>query len=160
MKALDRKLWRDLRQLWSQVLTIALVVASGVAGFLATFSAWDALSWSRETYYAEARFADVFTSLKRAPVSLLPRIAAVPGVAQLQDGVAHGVQIFIPGVQDPIRGRMTAIEPRAPQHLNQVTLREGHWPATRWLRAGWKCWSRPPLRRPGNCDQATRCRPS
>lgn len=129
MKALDRKLWRDLRQLWSQVLTIALVVASGVAGFLATFSAWDALSWSRETYYAEARFADVFTSLKRAPVSLLPRIAAVPGVAQLQDGVAHGVQIFIPGVQDPIHGRMTAIEPRAPQHLNQVTLREGHWPA-------------------------------
>ena len=129
MKALDRKLWRDLRQLWSQVLTIALVVASGVAGFLATFSAWDALSWSRETYYAEARFADVFSSLKRAPVSLLPRIADVPGVAQVQDGVAHGVQIFIPGVQDPIRGRLTAIDPRQAQHLNQVTLLEGHWPA-------------------------------
>ena len=129
MKALDRKLWRDLRQLWSQVLTIALVVASGVAGFLATFSAWDALSWSRDLYYAEARFADVFTSLKRAPVSLLPRIADVPGVAQVQDGVAHGIQVFIPGVQDPIRGRLTAIDPRTPQHLNQVTLREGHWPA-------------------------------
>ena len=129
MKALDRKLWRDLRQLWSQVLTIALVVASGVAGFLATFSAWDALSWSRENYYAEARFADVFSSLKRAPVSLLPRIADVPGVAQVQDGVAHGVQIFIPGVQDPIRGRLTAIDPRQAQHLNQVTLLEGHWPA-------------------------------
>lgn len=129
MKALDRKLWRDLRQLWSQVLTIALVVASGVAGFLATFSAWDALSWSRDIYYTEARFADVFTSLKRAPVSLLPRIADVPGVAQVQDGVAHGIQVFIPGVQDPIRGRLTAIDPRTPQHLNQVTLREGHWPA-------------------------------
>jgi putative ABC transport system permease protein len=129
MKALDRKLWRDLRQLWSQVLTIALVVASGVAGFLATFSAWDALSWSRDLYYTEARFADVFTSLKRAPVSLLPRIADVPGVAQVQDGVAHGIQVFIPGVQDPIRGRLTAIDPRTPQHLNQVTLREGHWPA-------------------------------
>ena len=128
MKALDRKLWRDLRQLWSQVLTIALVVASGVAGFLATFSAWDALSWSRETYYSEARFADVFSSLKRAPVSLLPRIADIPGVAQVQDGVAHGVQIFMPGVQDPIRGRLTAIDPRTPQHLNQVTLREGRWP--------------------------------
>ena len=129
MKALDRKLWRDLRQLWSQVLTIALVVASGVAGFLATFSAWDALSWSRETYYTEARFADVFSSLKRAPVSLLPRLADIPGVAQVQDGVAHGIQVFIPGVQDPIRGRLTAIDPRTPQHLNQVTLREGHWPA-------------------------------
>jgi putative ABC transport system permease protein len=129
MKALDRKLWRDLRQLWSQVLTIALVVASGVAGFLSTFSAWDALSWSRQTYYDEARFADVFASARRAPVSLLPRIAAIPGVAQVQDGVAHGIQVFIPGVEDPIRGRLTAIDPRTPQVLNQVTLREGHWPA-------------------------------
>ena len=131
MQALDRKLWRDLRQLWSQVLTIALVVASGVAGFLSTFSAWDALSWTRATYYTEARFADVFTSLKRAPVSLLPRIAEVPGVAQVQDGVAHGIQVFMPGVQDPIRGRLTAIDPRTPQHLNQVTLRQGRWPANR-----------------------------
>lgn len=129
MKALDRKLWRDLRQLWSQVLTIALVVASGVAGFLSTFSAWDALSWSREIYYTEARFADVFASARRAPVSLLPRIAAIPGVAQVQDGVAHSIQVFIPGVQDPIRGRLTAIDPRSPQVLNQVALREGHWPA-------------------------------
>lgn len=129
MTALDRKLWRDLRQLWSQVLTIALVVASGVAGFLATFSAWDGLSWSRQTYYAEARFADVFSSARRAPISLLPRIAAVPGVAQVQDGLAHGVQIFLPGVQDPIHGRLTGIDPHTPQPLNQVTLREGHWPA-------------------------------
>ncbi len=125
MKALDRKLWRDLRQLWSQVLTIALVVASGVTGFLSTFSAWDALSWSREIHYTEARFADVFANIKRALVALLPRIAALPGVAQVQNGVAHGVQIFIPGVQDPVRGRLTAIDPRMPQHLNQVTLREG-----------------------------------
>ncbi|MFM8575439.1 MAG: ABC transporter permease [Limnohabitans sp.] len=129
MKALDRKLWRELRQLWSQVLTIALVVASGVAGFLATFSAWDALAWSRDSYYSEARFADVFSSLQRAPLALLPRIAAVPGVAQVQDGIAHGIQIFIPGVQDPIRGRLTAIEPEAVQHLNRVTLREGRWPS-------------------------------
>ncbi len=128
MKALDRKLWRELRQLWSQVLTIALVLASGVAGFLATFSAWDALAWSRGTYYTEARFADVFSSLHRAPVALLPRIAAIEGVAQVQDGLAHGIQIVIPGVPDPIRGRLTAIDPGVIQHLNQVTLREGRWP--------------------------------
>ena len=44
MKALDRKLLRDLRLMWSQALTIALVVASGVAGFITCFSAYDALS--------------------------------------------------------------------------------------------------------------------
>lgn len=129
MHTLDRKLWRELRQLWSQVLTIALVVASGVAGTLSTFSAWDALAWSRERDYAEAHFADVFTSLQRAPVSVLPRLAAIAGVAQVQDGVAHGIQVFIAGVPDPIRGRLTAIDPRVPQHLNRLTLQSGHWPS-------------------------------
>ena len=129
MKALDRKLWRELRQLWSPVLTIALVMASGVAGMLSTFSAWDALSWSRELYYAQARFADVFSSVRRAPVSVLPRIAAIPGVAQVQGGVAHSVRIFMPGVQDPIRGQLVAWDPDSPQPLNEVTLQEGRWPA-------------------------------
>ena len=69
MKALDRKLLRDLRLMWSQALTIALVVASGVAGFVTCFSAYDALSWSRDLYYADARFAHVFATLKRAPHS-------------------------------------------------------------------------------------------
>ena len=36
MKALDRKLLRDLRLMWSQALTIALVVASDIGGFLTT----------------------------------------------------------------------------------------------------------------------------
>ena len=60
MKALDRKLLRDLRAMWSQVLTIALVVASGVAGFITTLSAVDSLALARDRFYAEARFADVF----------------------------------------------------------------------------------------------------
>ena len=41
MKALDRKLLRDLRAMWSQVLTIALVVASGIGGFITSLSAVD-----------------------------------------------------------------------------------------------------------------------
>ena len=39
MTALDRKLLRDLRRLWSQALTLALVVAAAVAGFITTYSA-------------------------------------------------------------------------------------------------------------------------
>ena len=39
MRALDRKLLRDLRLMWSQALTIALVVASGIGGFITTLSA-------------------------------------------------------------------------------------------------------------------------
>jgi len=47
LKALDRKVLRDLRLLWSQALTIALVVASGIGGFIATLSAVDSLARAR-----------------------------------------------------------------------------------------------------------------
>lgn len=125
MKALDRKLLRDLRLMWSQALTIALVVASGVAGYIATFSAYDGLSWSREVYYAESRFADVFASLKRAPLALERQLAALPGAAHVETSVAQVVQIDIPNVSDPVIGRLVGIDLQALPQLNRIYLREG-----------------------------------
>ena len=51
MKALDRKVLRDLRLLWSQALTIALVVASGIGGFVGCLSAVDSLALARDRFY-------------------------------------------------------------------------------------------------------------
>ena len=53
--------------MWSQALTIALVVASGIGGFITTLSAVDSLALARDRFYAQGRFADVFASVKRAP---------------------------------------------------------------------------------------------
>ncbi|MBC7957447.1 MAG: FtsX-like permease family protein [Cytophagales bacterium] len=125
MKALDRKLLRDLRLMWSQALTIALVVASGVAGFVGTFSAYQALSSSRDLYYAEARFADVFASLKRAPQSLERQLQKTPGVAQVDTTLHQLVPIDLPGVSDPIIGELIGLSPRTEQRLNAVHLRRG-----------------------------------
>jgi putative ABC transport system permease protein len=125
MKALDRKLLRDLRLMWSQAITIALVVASGVAGFMATFSAYDALSWSREVYYTESRFADVFASLKRAPLALERQLATLPGAAHVETSLTQIVQIDIPNLSDPIIGRLIGIDPQRPPQLNRIHLREG-----------------------------------
>lgn len=131
MQALDRKLLRDLRLMWSQALTIALVVASGVAGFFASFSAYDALSWSREVYYTESRFADVFASLKRAPLALERQLAALPGAAHVQTTLTEVVQIDIPQVSDPIIGRLVGIDPQSPPQLNRLHLREGRMVTSR-----------------------------
>ena len=125
MKALDRKLLRDLRLMWSQALTIALVVASGVAGFITSFSAYDALSWSRDLYYAEARFANVFASLKRAPRPMERQLQAIPGAAHVETSLSQIVPITIPNVADPIIGRLIGIDARSPQRLNKVHLRAG-----------------------------------
>jgi putative ABC transport system permease protein len=129
VKALDRKLLRDLRLMWSQAITIALVVGSAVAGFITSFSAYDALEWSRDIYYAEARFADVFSRVKRAPRSLESKLQSLPGVATLQTTLEHDVQIDIAGVPDPMIGRLIGLHPKGngviEQRLNHVTVRSG-----------------------------------
>ena len=125
MRALDRKLLRDLRLMWTQALTIALVVASGVAGFITSFSAYDSLSWSRDLYYADARFADVFATLKRAPLALQYQLELTPGAAFVETSLSQIVPISIPQVADPIIGRLIGLDVRAPQRLNKVQLRSG-----------------------------------
>ena len=131
MKTLDKKLLRDLRLMWSQALTIALVVASGVAGFITSFSAYDALSWSRDLYYADARFADVFATLKRAPLSLEPQLQAIVGAAHVETSQAQVVPINIDNVVDPIVGLLLGMDPLAPQRLNKVHLRSGRMVSSR-----------------------------
>jgi hypothetical protein len=65
--ALNKKLLRDLRHMRGQVFATALVVACGVATFVAMQSTYNSLVSSRDAYYSLFRFADVFASLKRAP---------------------------------------------------------------------------------------------
>ncbi len=122
---LDRKLLRDLLRMWSQALTIALVVASGVGGFLTSLSAVDSLEIARERFYADAHFADLFASVKNAPLSLAARLRAVPGVADVQTTLEQVVRIELPGVSDPIIGQLIGIDQRRPHRMNLLTLSAG-----------------------------------
>jgi len=125
MRALDRKLWRELARMWSQALTIALVVASGVGGFIATLSAVDSLAEARDRFYADGRFAQVFAAVKRAPLSLRERLLELPGVADVQGTVERTVRVEIEGLDDPILGHLIGIDRRAPRRLNQVVVSSG-----------------------------------
>ncbi|MFZ9509514.1 MAG: ABC transporter permease [Burkholderiaceae bacterium] len=128
MNALDRKLLRDLRSLWSQTLTLSLVLAMGVAAFVATFSAYTSLAGARDRFYAESRFADVFASVKRAPHTVRAQIEALPGVAQVHTEVAQVARMALPSTRDPIMGLLVGVERGAPPQLNRVTVRSGRWP--------------------------------
>ncbi|MEQ1682938.1 MAG: ABC transporter permease [Burkholderiaceae bacterium] len=125
MKALDRKLLRDLRRMWSQALTIALVVGSGIGGFITSLSAVDSLALARDRFYADGRFADVFASVKRAPHGLADTLRAVPGVADVQTTLEEVVRVEIPGLSDPIIGQLIGVDPRNPQRMNRVTTSRG-----------------------------------
>jgi putative ABC transport system permease protein len=128
MKAIDRKVFRDLRLLWSQAVTIALVVASGIGGFIATLSAVDSLARARDSFYVAGHFADAFASVKRAPEGMAERLAELPGVVDVQTTVEAGARVTVPGSIDPVIGQLIGLDRRVPQRLNQVQLRTGQWP--------------------------------
>lgn len=125
MKALDRKLLRDLRAMWSQALTIALVVASGLGGYLTSLSAVDSLADARDRFYAQGHFADLFASVKRAPAGLADELRALPGVADVQTTIEQVVRIQLDASADPVLGQLIGIDRLQPPRLNQVTLVAG-----------------------------------
>lgn len=126
MRTLNKKLMRDLRLMWGQGLTIALIVASGVGGFITTLSAVDSLMLARDEFYARGRFADVFASVKRAPDALTEELRETPGIADIQTSIEQIVRIELAGVTDPIIGQLIGLDVRQPQRMNQVILRSGH----------------------------------
>lgn len=128
MKALDRKLLRDLWQMRSQAFTIALVVASGIGSFIALISTYDSLQWSRHSYYESARFAQVFADVKRAPRPVERQIVELPGVAAVETTVVQDVTLDIPGVAEPVIGRMIGLESSRQPSLNRLFLRQGRLP--------------------------------
>ncbi len=125
MKALDRKLLRDLRNLWTQALTIALVVASGIGGFLTTQSGVATLQAARERFYAEGAFADVFAAVKRAPLSAADTLRALPGVADVQVSTEMPVRVTLQGVNDAVVGQLIGVPRGHELRMNRITLRDG-----------------------------------
>ncbi len=130
MKTLDRKLWRELWQLKGQAVAIMLVIVCGVAIHVMFGATLDALGQTRARYYQEYRFADVFAGLKRAPESLRERIAAIPGVAEVETRVVADVHLDVAGFAEPITGRLVSIPDNRDPRLNRLYLRQGRLTAT------------------------------
>jgi putative ABC transport system permease protein len=128
MKALDRKVFRDLKLLWSQALTIALVVASGIGGFVGCLSAVESLTIARERFYDAGRFGDVFAIVKRAPDAQALRLAELPGVVDVQTTIEAGARVTVPGYADPVIGQLIGLDSRHPRRQNRVSLRSGRLP--------------------------------
>jgi putative ABC transport system permease protein len=129
LRSLDRKLLRDLWALKTQVASIALVIACGIGGFIGSLSTHGSLVWSRDNYYATARFPHVFATAKRAPQSLAARIRAIPGAVEVETRVVRDAQLSLPGVVPPMIARLIGYDFEHPAGMNRLTLRSGRWPA-------------------------------
>ena len=128
MTPLNKKLFRDLRRIWAQALAIALVIGSGVAMLVMAYGVSHSLQETRTAYYERYRFADIFASLTRAPVSLAERLALIPGVSLLEHRIVGRAIIEIEGFAEPVSGRLVSLPANGEQKLNQIVLRRGRMP--------------------------------
>ncbi len=128
MRALDRKLLRDVGRLKGQVLTIALVLAGGITSFIALRGTYTSLLRSRDAYYDRQRFAHVFAQLERAPEHIARRLEAIPGVASVQTRVSKEVTLPIEGMPRPASGRLLSLPAVGEPATNAIHLRTGRLP--------------------------------
>ena len=128
MSLLDRKLLRDIGAMRGQVLTIALLVAAGVAVFIGSVSTYESLNTAVERFYAAARFPQIFVRLKRAPLSIVPQIEAIAGVATVEPRIVREVIVDWPAASQPVSARMVSLSHAGDERLARLHLRRGTAP--------------------------------
>jgi putative ABC transport system permease protein len=125
VSALDRKLLRDLTHLRGQVVTIALVVACGIASYVSLQSTFSSLERSRASYYLRYRFGDVFVHLKRAPEGVRARLERIPGVAEVYTRISEQVKLPASTQAQPPLGEVVSLPLEGQPPLGRLYLQAG-----------------------------------
>lgn len=128
MRPLTKKLWRDVRVNRGPAAAIALVIGAGIALYVLLGSCLESLQWTLDDYYSRQRFADVFATLERAPLSTADAIRAIPGVTRVETRVVVDVTLDVRGVDEPATGRLISYPAGRAPALNAPTLRQGRLP--------------------------------
>ena len=125
VRALDRKLFRDMRRIRGQVVAIALVVASGVALMIMSLGTHASLRSTAEAYYDRYHFADVFAGLTRAPGRISDLIAEIPGVQRVETRIVRYANLDVPNVDAPVTAQIVSLPEDRPPALNVLAFRAG-----------------------------------
>ncbi len=128
MRALDRKLLRDVWGNRGPAAAIALVLACGVATFVLSTATLNSLRQTQARFYREARFADAFVTLTRAPEREAEVLRAIPGVTAVETGVAGAGRLQVPGFDETATALVVSIPDQGPGRLNALTLLTGRLP--------------------------------
>lgn len=125
VRAIDRKLLRDLSHMKGQLVAIVLLVACGVTTFVGSMATWRSLMRSQQVYYDHNRFADAFAVLRRAPETVALRIGQIPGVAEVETRVVADASLEVMGFSEPVTARFVSIPPSGTAALNRFHVRAG-----------------------------------
>lgn len=128
MRSLTRMFFAEFFRLWRQGVAIVGLLACGIAIFVMSTGMIRALETSRDRYYRDYRFADLFAQLVRAPLSLVDRIAEIPGVKSATGRIVREVLVDVSGMVEPVSCRLVSVQPDPVRAVNGIYLRRGRLP--------------------------------
>ena len=128
MSPLNLKLLRDVGHMKGQMVAVSVVMACGLAMMIMSRSLILSLESTRDAYYEQHRFANVFCDLKRAPNALRSRLAEIPGLAAVDTRVVGKLTLDLPGLAEPADGTILSLPEDRPQQLNTLFIRRGRLP--------------------------------
>jgi hypothetical protein len=127
MRTLCLKLLRELRRHWVQITSIALVMGCGTMTIMGLRGTLASIREARDDYYDAYRFTDLFAHVERAPSTVAPRLAAIPGIAALDTRIVHDVRLDVSSLPEPAIGHMVSVPNVRRPMLNDLQLRRGRW---------------------------------
>ena len=127
MSPLNRKLVRTLIRLGGQLASVTAVVAAGTGTLVAMWAVYFSLVTTRDRYYVDNRFGDVFVHVRRAPKAAAQQLLAIPGVAAVEPRVVTNVTLAVPGLEEPGSGHVVSVPDDHLPQLNVPSVVRGQW---------------------------------
>lgn len=127
MRALNRKLVREMTHSAGLLLLVASIIAVGITCYVALQSAYHNLDLARRRYYRQCRMADFWIDLKKMPVAELDALYRVDGVSEVQTRIQSLATVDLPDKIVPINAQVISLPDRREPVLNDIVLRRGDY---------------------------------
>lgn len=131
MRAIERKLLRDLWRMRGQALAIGLVIGGAMAVFVMALSVQESLEETRDIYYERNQFADVFAHFTRAPIGIVDQVEQVSGVRRAEGRIVQYATLEFEGRIEPIRAVINSVGDSGDSELNRLEIVSGRPPDIR-----------------------------
>ena len=127
IRALDRKMFREIWRLRGQLISIGLVVATAVMMLVTMRGTYEAFFGGRAAYYADYRLGDVWSLLEQAPESLRGQIASIPGVAAVETRVTSYATLDLPWLDAPGQGLFVSVPDERRAWVDDIHISRGRY---------------------------------
>lgn len=125
MRALNRKLIRDIRHNWHMLLAVSSIIAVGIGCYVGMMSAVKNLDYSRSSYYSSCRLADFWIDLKKIPTQDVKRLAAIPGISEIRNRIQFEIILDLPESPKPVSAMVLSLPDVQTPVINNIVLRKG-----------------------------------